>query len=109
MDPQINENIILKGDIDQEMEGQWYTVNIHSYKITRPDEYYKFNKDGTGEIKTRIFPIKRFEWRINNHQLCILTDCGIGDKCMNRYTIGKKILPTGKPAIEFDGFIYIRQ
>ncbi|MEP7372392.1 MAG: hypothetical protein ABI675_03315 [Chitinophagaceae bacterium] len=109
MEPQINENIILKGNIDPEIEGQWYTVNVHSFRITRPDEYYKFNKDGTGEIKQRSFPIKKFEWRVNNEQLCILTDCGIGDKCMNRYSLGKKNLPTGKPAIEFDGFLYIRQ
>jgi len=109
MEPKINENLILKGDIDPEMEGQWYLINIHSYAIIRPDDYYKFNKDGTGELKKGSWPIKKFEWRINNDHLCILTDCGIGDKCMNRSTIGKKTLPTGKPAIEFDGLTYIRQ
>lgn len=109
MEPQVNENIILKGNIDPEIEGEWHMINIHSYKVVRPYDYYKFNKDGTGEIKKESFPLKKFEWRINNDQLWILTDCGIGDKCMNKNRFAKKNLPDGKPAIEFDGLTYIRQ
>ena len=70
---------------------------------------WETEKYGSGKYQTRTFPIQKFEWRINNDQISILTDCGIGDKCMNKSRFGEKTLPNGKAALEFDGFIFIQQ